>query len=164
VNGPILLTMPDACASAIAAEVRRFGQETLETGGFLLAPVGTTKVSLVAFAGDSGILRRWGLFQIHEIAVGRLFDFAENQGLWIPAQFHSHMFDDELSRTDREYGTSVQGFVSAVVPEYLEPPTDPARWGWWAFDSHRWLRVAAPSVTESGTEVVMFDRDGIHGA
>ena len=77
--GEVSLGMPSAAALAIAEEIRRFGRQSLETGGFLLAPEGTDRVTFVALAGDTGIERSWGLFEISAIALDRLFGFASSE-------------------------------------------------------------------------------------
>jgi len=153
--------MPSTAAAAIADEVRRYGEEILETGGFLLGPKGSQEITVLAFAGQIGILRSWGLFQVHELALDRLFGFADDRGLSIPAQFHSHMLRDELSPTDREHGLRVEEFISAVVPEYRMPPCDPAKWGWWRFDRDQWVRIGAATTGPGGVEIVEFDRGGV---
>jgi hypothetical protein len=161
VKGPAPLALPTSACAAIADEVRRYGQQALETGGFLLAPQSTLSVSVVAFAGEAGIVRRWNLFQIHELALDRLFTFAADQGLWVPAQFHSHMFGPGLSRTDREDGLCVEEFVSVVVPEFEAPSSDPSGWGWWEYRRGGWHGIPAATEVRDHVEIVEFDREGV---
>ena len=114
----ISLEVPVAVGPAIAGEVRHYGALGVETGGFLLAREGTSSVCTVAFAGSTGIVRHRLQLQISEIALDKLFAFAGEEGCWVPAQFHSHAEEAFLSRTDREYGLRVPGFISAVVPDF----------------------------------------------
>ena len=109
------LTLPDATGRVIAAEVRRFGRRGVETGGFLLAPEGQRAVTIVAFAGEMGIIRRRLFFQVSALALDQLFGFAGERACWVPGQFHSHATGAFLSFTDQEQGLRVQGFTSAVV-------------------------------------------------
>src|SRR5260370_41241526 len=112
-----LLTSADAVASIIR-EVRSYGEHALETGGFLFANTGSEALTGVAMAGEAGITRRRRLFQITERALDRLFTFADDRGLWIPVQFHSHEMAAFMSRTDSEHGLRVQGFVSTIITEF----------------------------------------------
>ena len=163
------ILIPAPGVTALIREATVFGARDLETGGFLLAqradPSGAhTTVTAVALAGDAGVVRDRDLFQISERALDRIFTFADDQGLWIPALLHSHRASAFLSATDQRYGLGADGFVSAVIPEYSSPPRNLARWGWWRFESGRW-RGAAPGRTAAGTvEVLRFDEGGIHVA
>lgn len=157
----VSLTVPSAAAEAVVRETERFGLRVLETGGFLLAPEGTDVISAVGLAGEVGIVRRRGLFQVSELALDRLFCFADVERAWIPAQFHSHEFGDRLSPTDRDYGLRVDGFVSAIVPAFATPPTGITDWGWWRFEAGGWNRVGPPATGSGEVRVVVFDEDGV---
>ena len=54
-------------------------------------------------------------------------------------------------------------FISAVVPEYRDPPCDPADWGWWSFETDRWVRVGPAAITKGDVDIVVFDEDGVRG-
>lgn len=130
----VLIPVGGVAALADAAAV--FGARGLETGGFLLAPRadpddGYPAVTAVALAGDAGITRDRDMFQVSERALARIFTFADDHGLWIPAMVHSHRAAAFVSATDQRHGLSADGFVSAVIPRYASPPRDPASWGWW---------------------------------
>lgn len=157
------LDVPAAAGPAIAAEVRRYGALDVETGGFLLAPERTVAVCTVAFAGTSGITRRRLQLQISEIALDQLFAYAGTQGCWVPAQFHSHAGEAFLSRTDREYGLRVPGFISAVIPGFADPPMSPDAWTWWRLDRDEWHTVGSPSAGGCDLRQVVFDEDGVRG-
>jgi proteasome lid subunit RPN8/RPN11 len=159
----VALDVPAAAGPAIAAEVRRYGELDVETGGFLLAPEGTGSVCTVAFVGTSGIIRRRLQLQISEIALDQLFAFAGEQGCWVPAQFHSHAGGAFLSRTDREYGLRVPGFISAVIPGFADPPMSLDAWTWWRFDRGEWHTVGSPSAGGCDLRQVVFDDDGVRG-
>ncbi len=157
------LVFPNAGASAVVGEVRRYGTLRLETGGFFLAPRGTERITCIACAGNTGIVRRPELFQIGERALDCLFAYAEARDLWIPAQFHSHMFDAGLSRCDLEHGFSVEGFHTTVVPFFHAPPSHPARWGWWRYRS-AWEPVNAPESSAAAVQACYFDEGGVRDA
>jgi hypothetical protein len=152
--------LPFSAAEAIITDVARFGALGVETGGFLLAAREECEVAVVALAGTAGIARRSELFQVSEIALDRLFAFADRNELWIPAQFHSHRFGAFLSACDIDHGLAVDGFVTAVVPHFSAPPTDPGGWGWWRYDS-QWLPVDPPRAALRAVSVVTFDADGV---
>jgi len=156
------LTVPREISSAIADEVRRYGKMNVETGGFLLAPQGTEAVSTVAFASVKGIVRHRLRFQISEIALDRLFGFAESTGCWIPAQFHSHAGCAFLSRTDREHGLRVPGFISAVIPDFADPPAEVTAWTWWRFNQGDWAPASSPHTAKRDLRQVIFAEEGIH--
>jgi hypothetical protein len=163
------IRIPAVGVAALIGEATTFGARGLETGGFLLAPRTATvganpAVAAVALAGDTGISRGRDMFQVSGHALDRIFTFADDHGLWIPALLHSHRAGALLSATDQRHGLGVDGFISAVIPEYSGPPRDLARWGWWRFESGRWCG-AAPGRTTGGTvEVLRFDEGGIRGA
>ncbi len=128
------ILIPASGVTAVVDETAAFGVRDLETGGFLLVPRsssadGGSPVAVIALAGDTGIVRDRRLFQISERALDRIFAFADDHDLWIPAQFHSHKVDAFLSRADQRHGLCVEEFISAVIPTYASPPRDLARWG-----------------------------------
>jgi len=155
------LAVPAAAGLAIADEVRRYGALDVETGGFLLAPEGTGSVCTVALAGTSGIIRRHLQLQISELALDQLFAYAGERGCWVPAQFHSHAGEALLSRTDREHGLRVPGFVSAVIPGFADPSTNLDIWTWWRFDQGDWHPADSPSTGGCDLRQVIFDEDGV---
>ena len=161
--------IPAAAAAALAAEAAAFGARGLETGGFLLtsraAPDdGYPSVTAIALAGDAGIDRHRDMFQVSERALARLFTFADGHGLWIPAMLHSHRDAAFLSATDERHGLRADGFVSVVIPRYASPPGDPASWGWWRFESGRWLDAPPGRTAGEAAAVLRFDEGGVRGA
>ena len=90
-----------------------------------------------------------------------LFAWADESGLRIPAQLHSHGGQAFLSPVDQREGFNVTGFISCVVPFYRRPPTDPNLWGWWMFDGLAWVPARQPWVEAGNVEVVVFDEDGV---
>ena len=161
-GNPIVL--PGSAAHGIASEVRAYGARDVETGGFLLASGGLDVVTVVALAGRTGVLRRRDLLQVSERAVDRLFEYADQRGLWIPAHFHSHGGPAFLSPTDRRHGLAVEGFTTTVLPSYSAAPSDPAKWGWWRFESGEWRPIAPPAAPDAASEFVWFDADGVRAA
>jgi len=161
-DGPPL-TLPYRAGPAIADEVRFYGGLGVETGGFLLAAEGRGSVTIVAFAGESGITRQRRLFQVSALGLDALFGFAEDRGCWVPAQFHSHLGEAFLSLTDQQHGLRVNGFASAVVPDFADPPASPTGWSWWRFAGDRWAHDRVPVIAEADLELVVFDEDGVRG-
>lgn len=162
------IRIPASGVTAVADETATFGARRLETGGFVLVPRqspadGDCPLTVIALAGDTGIVRDRALFQISERALDRIFTFADDHDLWIPAQFHSHRAAAFLSRADQRHGLRVEGFISAVIPAYACPPRNLARWGWWRFTSGTWRRTEAGRVCGGTLEVVRFDEVGVHG-
>lgn len=158
-----MLNLPEQAITAIADDVRGYGKQRVETGGFLLSPVGDdAQISTVALAGTVGITRRRGLFAVSGIALDRLFTWADEKSLRIPAQFHSHGGRAFLSPTDLAHGLSVRGFVTCIVPFWNDPSTDPAHWGWWRFDGEAWRDEDSPQSNRDGdVAVVNFDERGV---
>jgi hypothetical protein len=154
-------TVPSSAVRRITEEICAYGQRCLETGGFLMAPRGGETITVVALAGARGVVRRRHLFQISERALDRLFIFADDHDLYIPAQFHSHELDAFLSWTDAEHGLRVDGFTSAVIPTYADPPADMRRWGWWSFTAGDWAPGLVPTDGAGLASVVRFDEDGV---
>jgi hypothetical protein len=147
---------------AIHAEVAAYGRHGRETGLFMLAPLGTTRISHVAFAGTRGIIRRRGLFTVSARALARLFRYARERELTVVAQLHSHEHGAFLSDCDLQHGFAVEGFTSAVIPDFKAPPRDPRRWGWWQFSSGRWEARPAYGLLPVGEGTLLdFDEDGI---
>jgi hypothetical protein len=157
------LILPEPATAAIIADVTRFGAESLETGGFLLAPRDEKTIATVALAGTAGIVRRRRMFQVSEIALDRLFAHADRHELWIPAQFHSHGGAAFMSPTDVDHGLSVEGFVTTIVPDFASPPANPSQWGWWRYDD-AWTPIASPRLAAGAVSVISFDEDGVRGA
>lgn len=153
--------LPTAAGQVIAEEVRQFGQRRVETGGFLLVPREHTTVTVVAFAGEAGIIRKRLLFHVSALALDQLFGFADQRSCWVPAQFHSHAAGAFLSFTDQQLGLRVNGFTSAVIPCFADPPAGVAAWGWWRFSTEDWAPCRSPRIEGGGLEVVTFDEEGV---
>ena len=156
------LVLPDAGTQAIVADVARYGGEELETGGFMLAPVGTDVVTAIACAGTKGVSRRRDLFQVSALAVDALFAHAEEHALWIPAQYHSHGLGAFMSDCDLEHGFSVEDSTSTIVPFFAHPPRNPSAWGWWRFNGD-WIPVVPPMTGIGEVEIMVFAEDGVRG-
>ena len=156
------LVIPADAISLLIADVTRFGALAVETGGFLLAPRGDEAIALVALAGTAGIVRQLDLFQVTDLALDRLFAYAEEHGLWIPVQFHSHGLAAVMSTADLEHGLCVEGFVSTIVPYFVAPPTDPSKWGWWRYENG-WTPIDPPQLSAAPAQTVTFDEDGVRG-
>ena len=158
-----MLRLAEDLISAITEDVRAYGTQRVETGGFLLAPKDDPGlITTLALAGSAGITRQRGLFGVSGIALDRLFTWADERGSRIPAQFHSHRGRAFLSPTDLAHGLSVRGFVTCIVPFWDDPPNDPTHWGWWRFDGRNWRDEVAPELDAGrGLDVVTFDEDGL---
>jgi len=156
------LTIPTLLATTIAEEIAHYGAKNLETGGFLVAPRGSTEVTGFAMAGASGIVRRPGLFQISERALDVLFNHVDKRDLWVPCHFHSHRFEAFMSRTDASHGINVEGFICTIVPNFECPPSDTTDWNWWKFTDGSWYPIASPRTREDVVhETLTFDEDGV---
>ena len=158
-NGLLLPTMG---AQAIVADVAWYGREKIETGGFMLAAVETETVTTIAYAGTTGILRRRDVFQVSALALDALFAHAEEHGLWIPAQYHSHGLGASMSECDLRHGLSVEDFISTIVPFFADPPRDPSAWGWWRF-AGEWISTSPAVATAGKVALLVFDEDGVRG-
>ncbi len=164
IGGTDHLVMPRTAGVPLTVEVAHYGAQGLETGGFLAAPeTDPMRVRVVVVAGERGITRGRGLFRVSGKAIETLFGWADAHALRIPAQFHSHGVEAFLSETDRRDGFNVTDFISAVVPHFRQPPTDPGSWGWWIFDGGGWVPTPPPGLVEDPFHVVIFDEDGVRG-
>lgn len=154
--------IPTGLLDAIRAETALYGARRNETGLFLLAPHDAAEISHVAFAGVRGIARRRGLLTVSPGALTKLFRYAREYGLAVAAQAHSHERGAFLSQCDLQHGFAVEGFTSAVIPDFRAPSADPADWGWWRFSTGQW-QACEPyrRVPGSGTATVEFDEDGV---
>jgi hypothetical protein len=158
------LAVSTEAVAIVVDETRLYGRNWLETGGFFMAPTGTNTLTAVALAGHAGIVRKHSLFQISARAIDRLFTFADENGMWIPVQFHSHMFGARMSSADALHGFRVDGFISTILPYFADPPRDPRNWDWWRFRDGDWESHQPPAVDDdvAGTAVV-FGEDGVRG-
>lgn len=161
---PEPLRIPRRALDSITAHVQHYGQQELETGGFLLTEPQQPRVCVLALAGSTGIIRGEGLFVVTVPALDRLFTHAEDNGLQVRAMLHSHPAEAFLSMTDRRYSLRVHGFINAVVPDYATPTADAAAWGWWRHDGD-WVTCPPPQFTTDDAhplQVVVFDAEGLH--
>jgi hypothetical protein len=157
---PLTLTL--GVVDAVVDETRLYGSRNLETGGFLTAPTSSDDVTRVAVAGTTGIVRHPDLFQISERALDRLFSYADDNRLWMPVQFHSHHFGADMSRTDALHGLRVEGFISTILPRFVNPPEDVSEWGWWQFTDGEWRPFPPiPIARREPGRVLVFDEDGV---
>jgi len=167
VGAATAITIPESALPRIASDVIQYGSRGLETGGFLLGDA-ADRISHVALAGMKGIIRRRDQFAVSGLSLDRLFTWAAEHQLFVPAQFHSHGGHHGqrpfLSTTDQEHGFRVEGFISSVIPGFANPPLQPAAWGWWQFGGQRWVEVRPAAVGPGTVSFVMFDEDGVRGA
>ncbi len=156
------LIVPSVVAARLCDDVGRYGQNGVETGGFLLTKPGSDMTHVVALAGAVGIIRQYGLFVITRPAFDAVFTWAEENDLRVRALVHSHAKEAFLSPTDRRGGLLVNGFASAVIPNFADPPRDPAAWRWWVYASD-WIPASPPLTEDTATkaDIVIFDGDGV---
>jgi hypothetical protein len=155
--------IPQVLLDAIHAEIAAYGRYGRETGLFLLVPPDATRISHLAFAGTRGITRRRGLFAVSARALAQLFRYARERELTVAAQLHSHERGAFLSDCDLQHGFAVEGFTSAVIPDFKAPPRDPSRWGWWQFSDGCWQARPAYGLLPGGEGTLLdFDEYGIH--
>ncbi len=156
--------LPSSAVSAITDDVIRFGRQGLETGAFLLAdPNQPARIASVALLGTAGIDRRRDQLVISGLALARLFDWADEAGLVVRVQLHSHLFEALMSPTDERFGLTVEGFISAIVPDSAAPSREPEDWGWWRFSSGRWVPTDPAHVTTEVIPTVCVDERGVDG-
>ncbi len=158
------LTMTLGVVDAVVDETRAYGDRNLETGGFLTASATSDDITGVAVAGTTGIVRRADLFQISERALDRLFSYADDKGLWMPVQFHSHRFGPGMSLTDALHGLRVEGFISTILPRFANPPEDVSQWGWCQFTDGEWRPFPPISINRKQPgAVIVFEEGGVCG-
>jgi hypothetical protein len=150
-----------AAIDAVVDHVRCYGHLGVETGGFLYMAPDSEIVGGVALTGTKGITRQRGLFRISGEAIDALFSWAEDASLYVPIQWHSHAIEAFLSYVDRKSGFSVDGFISAVLPFFKNPPADLSKWSWNIFQEGDWSLVEAPKVVDGAVQIVVFDEDGV---
>jgi hypothetical protein len=155
--------LTNSAVSIMVTHVAEFGTVNVESGGFLLAALGAD-VAVVALTGSAraGIVRRSNQFIISGVAVEALCEWADDNGLRIVAQFHSHRHEAFLSPIDQVGGMRVQGFTSIVIPRFADPESDVASWGWWNFDAGEWRACPAFDKVVGDVRIVTFDEEGVN--
>jgi len=148
-------------ADVLTRDIRRFGGLGVESGGLVLRSAGADLADVLALLGDDGIVREPDYLEIGGAAMGTLFDWAEAEGLELVAQIHSHLFGKEMSPTDQRFSLTVNGFVSAIVPQAATAQSQPTAWGWWRFGPTRWRPIAAPAVVTRAARTVIVDGRGV---
>ena len=158
------LSLPQDAIEPLIEHVSSFGRGEVETGALLMCDPGSSDVRTIALAGDRGVTRRYGLFVLSMQVIDSAFSYAEDHGLQVRAQVHSHAGDAFLSRTDKHGNLNMEGFIAAVIPNFRNPPHDPTSWGWWTFGAKTW-RPSEPAWTDkklSSAAIVTVDADGAH--
>jgi hypothetical protein len=153
------LSMSDGVRQALLDDVRVWGADGVETGGFLLAAP-RQPISVLALGGTAGITRRRSVFRVSPRALAQLFNWASERELHVAAQAHSHRGRAVLSETDLRHGFSVRGFTTTIIPYFAAPPEAPQAWGWWRYESE-WRDVKAPSVIAGDTTIIYFDEERV---
>jgi hypothetical protein len=155
------LEIPSALPGLIAAHVENWGRDRCESGLLLLGEPEATLADVVAWPGEKGIIRKRGKFAISGLALARIFDWATDREVVVRALIHSHGGRAFLSWVDLDYGFSVPGFISAIVPHYREPSSEVTDWSWWQFDGTEWADLDTPNVVSQPLSEVTFDEDGV---
>ncbi|MBV8861856.1 MAG: hypothetical protein JO082_14355 [Mycobacterium sp.] len=156
------LVLPGNAQQALCDSVAEYGHLGVETGGLLMCPPDTDNVGVVALAGHAGVTRQYGLFVLTMPVIDQAFTFAEDMGLQIRCQVHSHAGRAALSPLDQRGNLRINGFLAAVIPTFADPPQQPSSWGWWTFRGGSW-RATAPASTDpnSTAKILTIDADGI---
>jgi len=160
------LTIEPKCVTAVIAAVGEHGRRGVETGVYLLACAeDPLHISVAAITGATGIQRSSRYLRVSAAANAEVYSWAAREGLTIVAYAHSHLAGAFLSRTDCEESLNVEGFISAVVPNFAHPPAHPGAWGWWRFLDGAWAAIDRPHVRTLavGGRVVVFDEEGVRG-
>jgi hypothetical protein len=156
------LQIPTLAVAAIVADVKRYGLLGRETGMFLIASNDSPRrVEGVAWPKSVGVIRRRDAFGVSGLALARLFEHLDLIDRRVIALVHSHRLDAFLSDVDLTHGFSVEGFVSAIVPNYCRPPGEVSEWGWWRFEEGRWSTAMAPEEVVANFLEIRFDETGI---
>jgi hypothetical protein len=156
--------IPHGLLHRINADVAHHGARDRETGMFLLAPRDAPTITTLALAGSAGVTRRRGHFAVSGKALARLFAHARTNALVVLAQIHSHGGAAFLSEVDLRHGFAVEGFTTAVIPDYRHPPIDPAAWGWWQHNGHGWQSTTPYFATLGDAYTITFDEAVLHAS
>ncbi len=112
----------------------------------------TAVVTHVAALRGPGVRKAPDQLLISADLVNDLTDKAIELGLVLIGQIHSHgpMHGTSLSLTDRRYGISVPGYLSAVAPDYaMRPSTSIDDCGVHVFEKGRgWIRLMPEQVAK----------------
>jgi hypothetical protein len=141
--------------------VRAHGGADAEAGGFLLGGREIPLATVLALAEGPGVERSRGIFRVSGAAIDQLFAWAEERELRVWAQVHSHPRGSFLSDIDEREGFRVEGFISAVIPDYGDPPEAPSAWGFWRFVGGAWSAIEPAHTTGAAGSVYTFSEDGV---
>lgn len=156
------LTVPSNAIAAVWKHVRDYGAgRRVETGGFLITPRDGPDVKVVALTGEKGVLREPYRFAVEGEAIEQLAEWADVNGMLISAQFHSHRGAAFLSPIDKAGGYRIEGFVTAILPDFCDPPQSMDAWGWWQFQGNDWADAASPEVGSGIAATIVFDASGV---
>jgi hypothetical protein len=112
----------------------------------------TAVVTHVAALRGAGVRKSPDQLRISADLVNDLTDRAIELGLVLIGQIHSHgpMHGTFLSLTDKKFGISVPGYLSAVAPDYaMRPSTSINECGVHLFEKgHGWIRLTPEQVGE----------------
>lgn len=156
------LVLPRNAIKDMCKDVSKYGRLGLETGALLMCEQNNNVVTTLALAGEAGVTRRYGLFILSMPVINQAFTYAEDRGLQVRAQVHSHAEGAFLSPTDKRGNLTMNGFIAAVIPHFEQPPNDPSAWGWWTFSTGYW-RTSDPATVDmtSAGRVLTVDADGV---
>lgn len=160
------LTIEPECITAITAAVGKHGSRGVETGLYLLASAeDPLHISVTAITGAIGVQRSSRYLRVSAAANAEVYSWAVRERLTIVAYAHSHREGAFLSHADRQESLNVEGFVSAVIPNFANPAAPPGVWGWWRFLDGTWCEIDAPDVLSltMGGRAVVFDEGGVRG-
>jgi len=112
----------------------------------------TAVVTHVAALRGAGVRKAPDQLLISADLVNDLTDKAIDLGLVLIGQIHSHgpLHGTSLSVTDKRYGISVPGYLSAVAPDYaMRPSTSVDECGVHLFEKGRgWIRLTPEQVAK----------------
>lgn len=141
--------------------VRGHGRANAEAGGFLLGGREMQLATVLALAEGRGVDRSRGVFRVSGRAIDQLFTWAEERELRVWAQVHSHPSGSFLSDIDEREGFRVDGFISAVIPNFSDPPEAPSEWGFWRFVDGAWAAIEPARISGGAGSVFTFSEDGV---
>jgi proteasome lid subunit RPN8/RPN11 len=154
--------IPQAVCEQTRKAVLPAGRRGTESGVFWLGTRATTSVvHVVAMPIGQGVVELSWQWRVSPELYAAVATYAKPRGLSLLAVVHTHLSGraPRLSRTDRMKGLKVQDALAVIVGSGGEE-RDPARWGWFVYDSgdYRDLspdeRAARLEMTDAEAEFV----------
>jgi hypothetical protein len=137
--------VPEAVCELTRNSVLPAGRRGTESGVFWLGTRATTSIVCVAaMPVGVGVVEEAWQWSVSAELYAAVAAYAKPRGLTLLGVVHTHLSTrvPHLSRTDRMQGLKVQDALAIVIGSGGEEP-DPARWGWFVYDTADYRRLAA---------------------